>query len=94
MVVELLCIVLMALVFYLIYCPEDPLGIVMKYRKITCLPVVNCCYHTTHVCEPFSTTHHRKKRQATDKTFVTLTSRNLLTPEVLPSTECKKEPMV
>uniref|UniRef100_A0A0N4ZNM0 Exported protein n=1 Tax=Parastrongyloides trichosuri TaxID=131310 RepID=A0A0N4ZNM0_PARTI len=42
---DFLCIILFAIIIYLLYFPHDPYGIIKKFRKITLYPVYSTCYH-------------------------------------------------
>uniref|UniRef100_A0A0K0E363 Uncharacterized protein n=1 Tax=Strongyloides stercoralis TaxID=6248 RepID=A0A0K0E363_STRER len=42
---EFLCIILFAVIIYLLYYPNDPLGAVKKFRSITLYPLYSSCYH-------------------------------------------------
>ncbi|CEF65755.1 Hypothetical protein SRAE_2000043100 [Strongyloides ratti] len=48
---EFLCIILFATIVYLLYYPNDPLGIIRKFRNVTLYPMYNNCYHINDIIE-------------------------------------------
>uniref|UniRef100_A0A0N5CEB1 Secreted protein n=1 Tax=Strongyloides papillosus TaxID=174720 RepID=A0A0N5CEB1_STREA len=71
---EAVCVILILLVFYLLYCPEDSLGIVKEYRRYTGFPTVGNCYHIHNGSSGLLTTSNRKTKRRSISEKLTNTS--------------------
>uniref|UniRef100_A0A0K0F6M0 Secreted protein n=1 Tax=Strongyloides venezuelensis TaxID=75913 RepID=A0A0K0F6M0_STRVS len=71
---EAICVILILLVFYLLYCPEDSLGLVKEYRRYSGFPTVSNCYHIHNRNSELLTTSNRKTKRRSISEKLTNTS--------------------